>query len=33
MSKPWEQVKTVSVAATTSFLIPLMDDFAIFYVF
>jgi hypothetical protein len=32
MSKPWEQVKTVSVAATTSFRIPLMDDFAIFYV-
>ena len=32
MSKPWEQVKTVSVAATTSFLIPLMVDFAIFYV-
>ena len=31
MSKPWEQVNTVSVAATTSFLIPLMD-FAIFYV-
>jgi len=34
MSKPWEQVKTVSVAATTSFRIPLMDDdFAIFYIF
>ena len=33
MSKPWEQVKTVSVAATTSFRIPLMDDdFAIFSV-
>jgi hypothetical protein len=32
MSKPWEQVNTVSVAATTSFLIPLMLDFAIFYV-
>jgi|TARA_B110000483_G_scaffold169037_1_gene199888 hypothetical protein len=25
MSKPWEHVNNVSVAATTSFLIPLMD--------
>jgi len=30
MSKPWEHVKTVNVAATTSFLIPLIPlDFAI----